>query len=207
MRRTLSSVLSVAAAAGLVLVGSPARAGEVTWTDEPGDATGVVLVEEQVESTPRPSDPQLDILKTNWSADGKYLTLVMHLESVTGEPTGSTGRDYRFYFTHKDTRWAVGAQLPSAPMDTAFIQGPIMYNEDTGDYPDCGGCKLTFDEKAKSLTLRVAYDTFDRAFPGSDKVGPGTKFSDLSSVASRFQIAYIVPADNSDAPAPASFTF
>lgn len=131
----------------------------------------------------------------------------MHLESVTGDPTGSTGRDYRFYFNHEDTRWAVGAQLPSSPMDNAFIQGPIMYNDTTGEYGECGGCKITFDDKANTFTLRVAYDTFDRAFPGTKKIGPGTQFTELASVASRFQVAYIVPADISDAPAPATFTF
>lgn len=206
MRRALTMAGSIVLAVSMVLAGGPARAGQLAWDDKAGDATGFGVVD-GLESTPRPPDPQLDILKTTWSGDGKYLTLVIYLASVTGEPTGSTGRDYRFYFTHNDTRWAVGAQLPSAPMDTVFIQGPIMYNDDTGEYPDCGGCKLTFDEKAKALTLRVSYETFDRAFPGKDKVGPGTKFTELSSVASRFQVAYIIPADNSDAPAPASFTF
>ena len=170
-----------------------------------GDATGVGV--EEVGGIPRPQDSQLDILGTTWSSDGKYLNLVMHLESVTGDPTGSTGRDYRFYFTHKDTRWAVGAQLPSAPMDTAFIQGPIMYNDTDGEYGECGGCKITFDDKKNTFSLRVAYDTFDRAFPGSEKVGSGTKFTNLTSVTARFQVALIMPVDNSDAPEGAVFTF
>lgn len=173
--------------------------------DDEGDATGIGV--DEVGGTPRPSDPQLDILGTKWSSDGKYLTLMMRLASVTGEPTGSTGRDYRFYFTHKETRWAVGAQLPTAPMDEAFIQGPVMYNETDDAYGDCGGCKITFDDKQNTFTLRVAYDTFDRAFPGSEKVGPGTKFTELTSVAARFQVALIMPADNSDAPAGTTFTF
>lgn len=205
MRRTLTTAGAVALALALVLGASPARAGELRWVDDEGDATGIGV--DEVGGTPRPSDPQLDILETTWSSDGKYLTLTMRLASVTGEPTGSTGRDYRFYFTHKETRWAVGAQLPSAPMDSAFIQGPIMYNDTDGEYGDCGGCKITFDDKKKTFSLRVAYDTFDRAFPGSEKVGPGTKFTELTSVAARFQVALIMPADNSDAPAGTTFTF
>ena len=198
------SAAAVALAAALLVGAAPARAGEISWEDEAGDATGIGV--DGVESTPRPSDSQLDILKTKWSSDGKYVTMVMYLDSVAGEPTGSTGRDYRFYFTHKDTRWAVGAQLPSAPMDSAFIKGPIMYNDTTGEYGDCG-CKINFDDKANTFTLMVSYDTFDRAFPGRDKVGPGTKFTELTSVAARFQVALIMPADNSDAPEGATFTF
>ena len=204
LRRKLLVGALTLATVGTFGVSAPANAGEVSWTDEPGDATGIGV--EAVETTPRPSDNQLDILKTTWSADGKYLNLAMYLDSVDGDPPGSTGRDYRFYFTHKDTRWAVGAQLPSPPMDTAFIHGPIVYNEDTGEYGECG-CKIGFDTKAKAFTMSVSYDTFDRAFPGNEKVGPGTTFTELSSVAARFQVALIMPADNSDSPAPATFTF
>ncbi|HUR48075.1 MAG TPA: hypothetical protein VMY88_00900 [Acidimicrobiales bacterium] len=203
MRRALTTAVAISLALALLVAGSPARAAEVSWADDPGDATQIGV--DEVGSTPRPSDSQLDILKTSWSADGKYLNLAMYLDSVEGDPTASFGRDYRFYFTHEGTRWAVGAQLPSAPLDAAFIQGPIMYNDDTGEYLDCG-CKAGFDAKTKAFTLKVSYDTFDRAFPGSAKVGPGTKFTELSSVASRFQVL-IIPADDSEAPAPASFTF
>ena len=205
MCRFLMAVGTALLAGALLMNGTPAQAGNLEWTDAPGDATGIGV--DEVESTPRPSDNQLDILKTNWSSDGKYLTLVMQVASIAGEPTGSTGRDYRFYFTHKDTRWAVGAQLPSAPMDSAFIKGPIMYNDTDGEYGECGGCKANLDEKKNTFTLRVAYDTFDRAFPGSEKVGPGTKFTELTSVAARFQVALIMPADNSDAPKGTTFTF
>ena len=203
MRKALTTAGCFALAFALFLPTSPARAAEVSWADDAGDASAIGA--EEVGPTPRPSDSQLDILKTTWSADGKNLHLAMYLDSVTGDPTASFGRDYRFYFTHEGTRWAVGAQLPSPPMDTAFIQGPIMYNETTGEYGDCS-CKASFDTKAKTFNLRVGYETFDRAFPGNDKVGPGTKFTELSSVAARFQV-FIIPADFSNAPAPGTFTF
>lgn len=204
MRRNLIAAGGILLALGPLLGGSPARAGELGWADPEGDATGF-----QVESTPRPPDPELDITKVAYSTDGKYLNLVWHLTKAVGDPAGSVGRDFDFFFTHNDLNYAFGAQLPTYPLDQGvLLTGPTFsdLNGTSAAQIPCG-CKLRIDDKTNTMTFTVSYQDLDRAFPGTAKTGPGTKFTALRGRAGRIQGALIVPVDLTAPAEGAEFTF
>lgn len=208
MRRILIPATSVIAVLALAFGGNPARAGELGWADPEGDATGFLL-----ESTPRPPDPELDITKVSYTADGKYLNVVWHLTKAAGDPAGSAGRDFDFYFTHDDHKYSVGAQLPVFPLDgsaggVGLISGPLMTNNDgaQAEQIPCG-CKLRIDDKTNTITFTVGYADLDRAFPGTAKVGPGTKFTELSGRAARIQGALLINVDLTAPVENTTFTF
>ena len=196
MRKFLITTGSLVVALALAFGAAPARAGEVGWADPEGDATGLSAVE----STPRPSDASLDILKMSWTTNGTELVIVAHLKQAIGDPEGSTGRDFDFNFNHDGVPYSVGAQLPTPPLDTAFVSGPTMTAD--GETVDCS-CKLRLDSKTNTLTLTVSYDGLDRAIPGNGKVGPGTQLTDLVAQAARIQGALLLDVDTS---APAEGT-
>ncbi|HUR48074.1 MAG TPA: hypothetical protein VMY88_00895 [Acidimicrobiales bacterium] len=209
MRRTLTTVVSLLAALGLLIGASPARAGEFAWTDPEGDATGL-----GAESTPRPPDPELDISKVTYVADGKALNVTWNLTKAAGDPVGSLGRDFDFYFTHDDHKYAVGAQLPAFPLDgsatggNGLVSGPLMTNNDGAQAVQIPcGCKLRIDDKRNTITFTIGYADLDRAFPGTGKVGPGTKFTDLSGRAARIQGAVLVNVDLTAPADGATFSF
>lgn len=209
MRRAFTALGVAVLVTSLILGGSPARAAEFSWTDPEGDATGL-----GAESTPRPPDPELDISKVAYVADGKHLNVSWKLTKAAGDPAGSLGRDFDFYFTHDDHKYAVGAQLPAFPLDgsatggNGLVSGPLMTNNDGAQAVQIPcGCKLRIDSKTNVITFTVSYADLDRAFPGSAKVGPGTKFTDLTGRSARIQGAVLINVDLTAPAEGATFTF
>src|SRR5688500_11921477 len=95
MRRCLIGFVATLAT-GLLLAGQPVRAGEFVLSDAADDATGL---DEQVRSSPRPSDPELDILDVRYSSTATDLRIDMKLAKV-GVPQASQGYTYRVRFGH-----------------------------------------------------------------------------------------------------------
>lgn len=205
MRKFLTTTGTALLASALLIGASPARAGEFGWTDPEGDATGVSAIA----STPRPPDPELDITKVTYLADGKNLNVTWHLTKAVGDPAASIGRDFDFYFTHDDHKYSVGAQLPAFPFDQGVLLTGAVFTNNDGAQPTtitCG-CKLRIDDKANTITFTAGYEDLNRAFPGTGKVGPGTKFTALSGRAARIQGALLIPVDTTAPAEGAEFSF
>ena len=90
MRRILTTAAVASLALAFLLGGSPARAGELSLEDPAGDATGLG----EVESTPRPSDPELDILNVKYASTPTELRIDLKMAKI-GHPVGSIGYTYR----------------------------------------------------------------------------------------------------------------
>src|SRR5687768_5465326 len=100
MRKALTATSCLLLAVAVLLAGVPAQAGELMVVDPAGDATGVdIFGNPEAQSTPRPSDAELDILGMAWRSDGTNLKADLKLAKV-GHPVGSIGFTYRLNFTH-----------------------------------------------------------------------------------------------------------
>lgn len=203
MRKVLTSATCLLVAVGLLLGGSPARAGELSVADPKGDATAVG----DVESTPRPSDPELDILAVRYSSDAKELRIDMKMAKI-GQPVGGIGFTYRLNFTHGATDYQFLYQVLAVP----GIDQPafILRSGATGDDVACrcsgkvNGKTATLEIRADIASLARGMKAFDSAAP---PIGPGTKFTALTNTADRIVGCCLIAADHANPPAPATFTF
>lgn len=201
MRRTLTATGSILLALVLVLWGSPARAGELNQPDPAGDATAVG----DVESTPRPSDPELDILGVKYSSDGKEFRIDMKMAKI-GQPAAAIGFTYRLNFTHGATSYQFLYQVLAVP----GIDQPVFVLR-SGATGDSVTCKCSGKVNGKTATLEIRADIASlargmKAFdPGAPPITPGTKFTDLVNSADRVVGCCLVAADFANPPTP--FTF
>ena len=162
---------------GLASQAAPARA-DLSWEDPAGDATAVGF--EQVpggETSPRPSDPELDIRTVGFTLQGDTIVATAKMEAG-GMPKASGGSVWRFYFTHKQHQYFFQA-LAATPEYTAagFTSVPRFYRV-TPDDPDptsngeelrCD-CKMTvkIDEGTVQFAIKTASVAKPlRAAPGS----------------------------------------
>jgi hypothetical protein len=181
------------AGVAVVLLPGPAQAGEFKIPDPAGDATGV----HTVESTPRPSDPELDILNVAYFSDGKDLKIDLKMAKI-GQPVGSAGYTYRVNFTHGGTQYQFLYQVLEGPFNTPgfFFRSGAAGNEVT--------CKCSGKVNGKTATLEIRADiasmsrgikAFDSSAP---PIGPGTKFTKLNNSADRI-LGILVAADLANA--------
>ena len=192
VRRKISAVGGLVLAIALLVGSVPARAGEAQWADPAGDATGLSAVE----STPRPSEPQLDLLKVSYVGDGKNLTVASQVATLA-DPVASGGAAYRWYWIYDGITYELILQLPTPPTDTAFIRGPIFKGK--GVTLECGGCKARYDVKANTVGITIPISAIARgvktASPSSPAFAAGAKLESLRSVSQRSMGAALVSVD------------
>ena len=142
--------LSIAAAAAIVASGSPAKA-DASWEDPAGDANAFSIDRLAVESTPRPSDPELDIRQVAFTLEGDSIVATTSMEAG-GFASASGGSVWRFHFGHKDDQYFFQAQAGTPEYSQVFTSVPRFYRV-TPDDPDptsngeelrCD-CKMTLD--------------------------------------------------------------
>jgi hypothetical protein len=151
-RRNLlaTAVLVAALVAGSSL---PARAA-AEWTDPVGDANGVA---QDVNSSPRPSDPQLDVVAATISVVGDSLVAKART-SAGGNAQGSFGSLYRFYFTFKGEEYYFLARTATPEYAMLYLATPGFFkvgDEVNGDTTLKCDCKAAFDDKAKQATFTI----------------------------------------------------
>lgn len=190
MRRTLTTAASMLLAIALLLGSIPARAGELNLPDPAGDATGLG----EVESTPRPSDPELDILGIKYSSDGKELRIDLKMAKI-GMPTGSAGYTYRVNYTHGATDYQFLYQVLSVPgydqpyfVLRAGVDGAEISCRCSGKV---NGKTATLEIRADIVSLGKAMKSFD---PDAPAFGPGTKIGGLTNYSDRI-LGLLVAAD------------
>jgi len=156
MRRVLLAALICIALAGS---GLPARAGPASWEDPAGDATAISIEGVAQESTPRPSDPELDIRAVSFALEGENIVGTASMKAG-GFAAGSGGSVWRFYFSHKKNRYFFQAVAATAEYSQVFSSTPRFYRA-TPEDPTSNGeelkcdCKMTVDAKAGKVRFAI----------------------------------------------------
>lgn len=207
MRRVLSVACGLAVGLGLLNGGTPARAGELNVPDRAGDATAVGDRTPQQESTPRPSDPELDILNLRYSSTATELRIDLKLAKV-GMPAGSIGYTYRVQFTHGAKEYEFLYQYLEAPGLQPIVF--VVRETVTGDKVTCK-CSGKVDGKTATLEIKADIASLSKGLKAYDSTAPaivaGTKFTNLQNYADRITGLLLLAADWAIPPAPATFTF
>ncbi len=178
-RALLTSVLAaMALAAGSV---APARASSLSWEDPAGDATAVGFEEVPGgETSPRPSDPELDIRTVAFTLQGDSIVATAKMQAG-GFAKASGGSVWRFYFSHKKDQYFFQALAATPEYSQVFTSTPRFYRV-TPDNPDptsngeelkCD-CKMTVkvNEGAVQFTIKVASVAKPlKAAPGAVELG------------------------------------
>lgn len=192
----LARVMVLLAGLSLLLAGTPAQAAEFSFPDPAGDATGL-----QVESTPRPSDPELDILSVSFSSDDKSLTAVIHLEAL-GTPQGATGATRTAGFTYEGNEYWFRFQAPQPPADNVAASGFLFRKG--GDTIPCGRCSGKLDPKTKTVRFNAEFKSMTAGMKSMDPditpIGPGSKITALTAETYR-SIVLLAPYADGATPA------
>lgn len=200
MRRAAAFLAAALTATLLGIGAAPSQAGEFRIDDPAGDATGI----DDLESTPRPSDPELDILGVSYASDGKELKIDLKMAKI-GHPAGSAGYTYRVNFTHGATQYQFLYQVLVAPFDTPIF---ILRSGATGDEVACR-CSGKVNGKTATLEIRADIASMGRGMKAFDAdappFGPGTKLTNLTNSADRV-LGVLVSADRANAKPEQTFT-
>lgn len=212
MRRFLSVSGVALLATTLLLGGTPAKAGSVSWDDPEGDATGYLG-----ESPPRPSEPAYDILKVTMASDDKDLTVVAAFKELGTIPPQATGNVYRFAFTAGDGRFTLSIiEDHVGGKYSAFS----VRDETTGvnNAVECVKCLGKINLESNQVELKLPISSLDSArktaqVPG--KIVAGSKLEEVTVLAGEyynggystgFGFSLSNDADLSPLPDPGSFT-
>ena len=176
-KRRMTRALVLSAGLGLLLSVAPAQAAEYSFKDAAGDATGF-----QAESTPRPSDPELDILSVTFSSDDKSLTAVVQLEAL-GTPQGATGATRTAGFTYEGSEYWFRFQAPQPPADNVAASG-FLFRKGADTIP-CGRCSGKLDPKTKTVRFNAEFKSMTAGMKTMDPdiapIGPGSKITALTA--------------------------
>lgn len=202
MRKFLVSTGTVLLAVALLMAGSPAQAGEFNLPDPAGDATGVFVVE----STPRPSEEEVDILGVKYTTTANELQIDVKMAKV-GVPVGSIGFAQRVGFTHSGVRYHFLHQVTDAA--GALTGNFFALRQGSTEIP----CKCSGKINGKTATLEIRADiaSLSRALKSfnadSAPIGPGTEFTALTNSADRVMGVALVAVDYADAAPEATLKF
>lgn len=171
------AVLVLSVCLGLTLTTGPAQAAEYSFPDAADDATGLT-----VESTPRSSDPELDILSVQFSSDATSLSAVVKLAAL-GTPAAATGATRTAGFTYEGAEYWFRFQAPQAPMDTVVASG-FFFRKGADTIP-CGRCSGKLDAKTNSVRFTAEFKSMTAGMKSMDSgvtpIGPGSKITALTS--------------------------
>ncbi|MDQ1705802.1 MAG: hypothetical protein QOF18_2168 [Frankiaceae bacterium] len=162
-----------------------ACAPDATFTDKSDDATEIVV------TTPLPSEPALDVVRSylTWNAPGKLLTFHVRVKDLSKDPpTGATGEalDYAFGIGGK------GYDLFGSHdqgIDSADIESPTR----TGVSNDV---KFTVDKAHNEFTFTLPHDALAKI---TDKkaqgpvIGPSSTITGLSITTRRSEGGHFLP--------------
>ena len=197
MRRFLPASVMLLAVT-LLLTGTPAQAGSLSWDDPAGDAAPEGL------PVPPLSEPAFDITRSTIASDGKTLTWKAEIPGLTADPPPkATGMHFTFSFGFEGNsyRWVVAKDRLGAGGTTFYIAGDAGSNA-----VDCGKCVGKIDVEGKAVTITAPIASMDRGIEG--KFGPGSVMEAIAAEAGRYYDAGVryFPTDES-APAPEPGTF
>ena len=192
MRRLTTASAGLLLTLALLTTATPVRAAELKVDDPAGDATGFDLLgTPEAESTPRPSDAELDILGMSWTSDAKELKLALRLATI-GHPVGSAGFTYRLNFTHGGVGYHFLHQVLGPP-DAQTVS--FVFRNDDGTAIECR-CSGKIDGKTSTWHVTAEIASIGKAIKanGGQPIGPGTKFTNLAGSTDRI-LGFLVAVD------------
>ena len=196
--RRLMGVLTAAIVLSSLLGQSPARAGGLAYEDSAGDATEIFEVD-----TPRPSDPELDVLHVDWSTSVDTLTIVTRLTEL-GEPIASNGSAYIQSFVYEGERYEFLQQVSGSPSNQVFPAGLYFRPTDDPVREFSCSCSARFDFTGKTLTITASLKSMAAAFreyqPDAPRFGPGSVIEAPITTTQRF-LGLLFTADHAQPPA------
>ncbi len=200
MRRFLLATGTALLAVSLLMTGTPAKAGELSWTDPAGDATPAGV------PAPPLSEPSYDVVKSTISSDGTTLVWVAQVPGLTAEPPPrAPGMHFTFSFRFGDKgyRWVVAKDRLGGGGTKFLVSGTGASSQ-----VDCGKCIGKMDVGAKRVTITAPIASMDRGIEG--KFGPGSVLEAVSVGAGRYYevpgvVSYFPVDETAPAPAPGTF--
>lgn len=205
MRRSGGGVAALVAVlvSLLAVLAPPAQAGALAWEDTKGDATGWTAQEvEALESTPRPSDPELDLLFTSWATSGDTIVIVIRLDKLA-QPQASQGATYTANFNYDESPYSFRYQNPA---DVSVSARGLFFRAGTTTIP-CARCSAKLDGKTNTVTITAALSSMTAGMksnnPSTPPIGKGSKFTKLQAKTYRSLAAQAFGADISRAKADA----
>lgn len=192
MRKFLTTAVGLGLAALLVAGGSPARAAGTEYKDPAGDATGLSATE----TSPRPSEPELDFTDVSYVSDGTNFTVSSKVQKLA-DPVASGGAAYRWSWNYDGIKYELVLQLPTPPTDTAFVRGGIFRGNGTTIETNC--CKTKYDAKTNTVAVTLSLTSIAKGVkttsPDSPKFGPGSSIEIVEAISQRSMGALLVSVD------------
>ena len=193
----------------ILLAGTPARAGSLSWEDAAGDATPEGLPVEPL------SEPGYDVTTVTMSSDATHLRWEASVPGLAAEPPlHGTGMHFTFGFS-------LGENSYSFRISEDRIAGnaqAFYYHSDLLEPQTCDKCLLKIDRGDKKVTLNAPIASIGRGVRSAgvgDKFDAGTKMESVGVVAGP---VYFIGAPGvasltsfgvyevADAPDPGTFT-
>jgi hypothetical protein len=206
LRKRLAVVLIAGSALVLGVTGLPAYAGQLTIPDPAGDATGI---DSMVRSTPRPSDPELDILNVSYATTPTELQIDMKVAKV-GVPVASQGFTYRVRFGHGGKDYEFLYQVLDLPGFNRPLFALRPGGAEGSQTTIACRCSGKVNGKTATLEIRAEINSLSRGIrahsPGAPPIGPGTKLTNLVNVTDRLTAFLLFPADYAEAKSGTTFT-
>jgi hypothetical protein len=203
MKKATSALAFIAVL--LMVAGAAPTQARTAWEDPAGDATGV---DDLAPSTPRPSDPQLDIRTASFSVEGDSIVVTTKMEKG-GFAVASGGSVWRFYFTHKTGTYFFQALAATPEYSQVFGSTPRFYKvpvavvqdpTTNGEELKCD-CKMVTD--VPGGTVKFTIKTASVAKPL--KVAPGGIELTKMDVRTYRRAQFYTLTDVAPAPAKATF--
>lgn len=191
--RKFTTTLGVGLTAlALLLASGPARAAGAEFVDPAGDATGLSAVE----SSPRPSEPELDLLGVTYASDGKTFTVSAKVTKLA-DPVASGGSAFRWAWIYDGITYELVFQVPISPTDAAFVRGGVFRGNGATITINC--CKTKYDAKSNTIGLTLDVASIAKGVKStsadSPKFGPGSKIESLKTTSQRSMGAVLLSAD------------
>jgi len=170
-----------------LVVGYPklSCAPDATFTDPSGDANEVLV------STPLPSAPALDVVRSyaTWDAAAKKITLHVGVKDISQQPpTGSTGSHVDYAFGVGGKGYLIRATHDLVAGDSADLESPIQ---------TIVSDRVSFavDTKHNEYTLTMPADVLSKISDPTKRgpvLGPGVSISGLSVTTRRSEAASLI---------------
>jgi len=161
-------------------------APDATFTDPADDANEILV------STPLPSQPALDIVRSyiTWDAVAKTLTFHAVVKDLSQDPpTGATGEELDYGFGVAGKGYFFEGTHDAVDGDSADIASPLRTTVSND-------VKFTVDKAHNQFTFTMPADALTKIQTASAKgpmVGPGTKITGLAITTRRSEAARLVP--------------
>lgn len=173
-------------------------AAPVSWTDPADDATI---------QAPLPSEPSLDILRSDASSDGTKLTWTIGVKELADMPPGSVGYSFRYHFTYAGVGYFFDVN------ENAVLGNGTYFTLEAGDPTatlGCAGCVGRIDRTKRTVMLTVPLTTLKAGVkvgsPSAKPLGPGSKLEDLVVDSWRDEVLIVLLADEAAAPESTALT-